>query len=458
MSEQKEIYRTDWLASHPVFYNEKTGQASHTINDVIDFNNFEFHPEGFNNYLNYGFSVFEQTPIKHVKFLRYSSRLLRDEKGNLEVEYLDDPAEKLVGQVTQEEDVWEQLEAYVRARERECDGEIVIPTSGGYDSRVLNYFIKDKSRVRTFTFGMSEPQKISYEVVHAQKLSKLLGTQWQHIKLGDFHQYFDKWDALYGISTHAHGMYQIDFYSQVGALFPYQPLLLSGIIGDAWAGGKGWPAIDSPEDVIALGLSHKMNASSEYSLIPSGQSLRDEYFQREKEKLQEPDWRVIESMRFKMTLLSYLLRVPEHFGFVPKSPYLDLDISLAMLSLPDARRKNRQWQTDFFREQGVCLEDMALGGLNINTLHLQALKLGPLPPLDVDILREVIQVDYIRWVNRSLEGESFLNLHLKRFLGTPKLGGALKRLGIKKDPFRIPYFVYLTLKPIETLLCKRNNG
>ena len=449
-------YRTDWLASSPVFYNEKSGEVSHNVNDVIDFGNFEFHPEGFNNYLDYGFSVFEQTPIKYVKYLRYSSRLVKDESGALKLEYLDDPAEQLIGRVSQEKDVWEQLEASVRAWENEVAGEIIVPTSGGYDSRVLNYFVEDKERIKAFTFWMSDPQSASYEVVTAQKLAELLGFYWQHIELGDFHRYLEIWDSLYGLSTHAHGMYQIDFYAQVGALFSDQTPLLSGIIGDAWAGGKAWPAINTPDDVISLGLSHGMHASSKFSLRPSDHALRDAYFEREKHKLTDPDWCVIESMRFKMILLSYLLRVPEHFGFLPWSPYLDVEIALKMLSLPDQCRKNRRWQVDFFRERGIYLEEMQLGGVNINTLHLQALRRRPLPPLQVDVLREVIQEEYIQWVNISLEGESFLNLQLRKFLGVPKLGGALQRLGVKKDPLRIPYFVYLTLKPIESLLLKRN--
>ena len=62
------VFKTDWLASNPIFYNEKLGKVSLNINDVIDFRNLEFHPEEFNNYLDFGYSILEQTPIKNVKF------------------------------------------------------------------------------------------------------------------------------------------------------------------------------------------------------------------------------------------------------------------------------------------------------------------------------------------------------------------------------------------------------
>jgi hypothetical protein len=53
------LFETDWLASQPVFYNERTGKASHNINDVIDYTNLEFDREGFNNYVDFGYSVLE---------------------------------------------------------------------------------------------------------------------------------------------------------------------------------------------------------------------------------------------------------------------------------------------------------------------------------------------------------------------------------------------------------------
>ena len=65
-------YETDWLNTKPVFYNEKTKKVSYNINDVIDYANLEFDPEGLGNYLDFGYSVLGHTPVKGVKFLRWS--------------------------------------------------------------------------------------------------------------------------------------------------------------------------------------------------------------------------------------------------------------------------------------------------------------------------------------------------------------------------------------------------
>jgi len=250
-----QVFETDWLASHPVFYNELTGKVSYNINDVIDYANLELHIEGFNNYLDFGYSILEQTPVKHVKFLRHSSRLLVDEQGKLSVEYPDDPVEAWLDRRYSEEDVFDLIQSKVRDWERSVEGEIVIPTSGGYDTRLLNWMIEDKSRVRSFTYGISDNQEESFEVVYARRLSEILGTRWEQIPLGDFHKYFDDWDRLFGVSTHAHGMYHFEFYTKILPKVSGGNPFLSGIIGDAWAGSVNIPALESCADVKPIRFS-----------------------------------------------------------------------------------------------------------------------------------------------------------------------------------------------------------
>ena len=125
--------------------------------------------------------------------------------GKLSVEYLDDPLEQWLGYRLSEDDVIGLIKDRVWDWERAVTGEIIVPTSGGYDSRLLNWCIEDKSRVRSFTYGISENQAESYEVVYARRLSEILGTWWEQIPLGGFHKYFDDWEKLFGVSTHAHG-------------------------------------------------------------------------------------------------------------------------------------------------------------------------------------------------------------------------------------------------------------
>ena len=134
------VFETDWLNTDPVYYNEVTGAVSDNVNDVIDFANLEFDPEGFNGFLDRGYSAFGLTPVRHVKFLPPSSRLTVQDDGRLTIESMEE-ANQLVDRVQvrrSEPEVIEMLRALVQRWERSVEGDIVVPTSGGYDSRLLN--------------------------------------------------------------------------------------------------------------------------------------------------------------------------------------------------------------------------------------------------------------------------------------------------------------------------------
>ena len=88
------VHETDWLASEPIFYNLKTSKASKKINEIIPLDkDFNFHFEGLYNYLDYGYSVFGQTPIEDVKFLLPASQLILANDGKLSVKNVPDPIE-----------------------------------------------------------------------------------------------------------------------------------------------------------------------------------------------------------------------------------------------------------------------------------------------------------------------------------------------------------------------------
>lgn len=452
------VFETDWLGSRPVFYNERTKRVSENLNDVVDFANLEFHPAGLRNFLRFGYSVFQQTPVRDVKFLPPATRVQVWPGERLELVALADPVEDGLGGVSDERDVLARLEHVVHQWEQQVGGDIVLPTSGGYDSRLLNLLVRDRRRIRSFSFGLSSRQQISHEVVYARAVSEKLGTRWQQVPLGDFHRYLDDWDALFGLSTHAHGMYQLEFYRQVAGLCPPQSPLLSGIIGDAWAGAVQVPAIDSPADLTHLGWTHGMHADETMSLLPAESAagpLAEEYLERNRARLQDARFRVVEAMRFKMMLLGYLLRVPAHYGLAPWSPFLLPDIALAMLLLPDQRRRLRRWQQELFARHGLDVESKGLRVDRRNTLNQQALRRVPPPPLDERLLSEVIRLDYVRWINASVRRHGLgWDLLWKLIMRRP-WGRVLRRRGLR-DRRMQAYFAYLTLRPIEAALRRRN--
>lgn len=455
---------TDWLASRPVFYNTKTGTISHNFNEVVDFENLEFDPEGLNNYLDFGFSVFEQTPVKNVKFLRHSSTV-SNETGEIVVTKHDDIAQNIIGKPSTVEQVLDLITKKVQEWESSVSGEIVIPTSGGFDSRLLNILIKNKSRIRSFTYGTSGNQNESQEVVYAKELAKILNTKWEQIQINDYNRYLDDWDNIFGASVHAHGMYHIDFYKKIIEKIGSDKVLLSGIIGDLWSGNVKSKPINSVDDVVQLGYSHNLHADSSYSLLKSGNTLKEKWFEENKHRLLDTRQRILEIGRFKMILLSYLITVPESFGFKVWSPFLDMEVSIAMLNLPEKDKLDRDWQKKYFEKNGVLLENHKLTKNQDNTLLLDTLEKSSLPPLNPENFTNIVSGDYIKKINKvlsksgkTLRYKRIVHKFLEVFYKIPYLEKIAYYLNIdsyhlKNKEFQA-YAAYLTLKPIENLVKK----
>ena len=455
MESASAIFETDWLASRPVFYHEKSGVAGYDIWQVIDFGSFSFHPEGLARYLEYGYAVFGQTPIQHVRFLPPNSRCIREASGKLRIEQLPDTLPQRLHCSTRVDDVLGAMAASVQGWEAATQGPLLLPLSGGLDSRFLLWLLKDKARVRAFTYGGAPRQEQSHEVVLAQALAKQMGVHWQHIELGRFHRFIDEWIAQFGPSTHAHGMYQMEFYTEAGRELPAATPVLSGIIGDAWAGSVEIHAIDNPSQLVQLGYSHGMHADASHLHSSHKGELAESFFASERDHLRDPLYRVVAAMRFKMMLLRYLLEVPQAMGFRPWTPFLTIETALSMLNLPASLRTGRQWQRLLFEAEGLNIEKLPLSFSRANTLNAQALLLLPPPPLKVNLLREIIDPAYVEWINRILASKGWPFSLYHQALSTPRVKGVMAGLGCRNYRAEA-YAAYLTLKPLEQLIEKRD--
>jgi asparagine synthetase B (glutamine-hydrolysing) len=175
------VAETDWLASTPVFYDLKRGVVSSKIQEITSsIEGINFHPEGLYNFLDYGYSVFGQTPINDVLFLPHSSRIWRNNKGELEVEALADPFDQYADWRISESDVIELIRDRVQSWEASlpADQEIVLPLSGGFDSRLLLWCLRNPARIRAYTYGLSGDQSLSSEVIYAGALAKKFSLNW----------------------------------------------------------------------------------------------------------------------------------------------------------------------------------------------------------------------------------------------------------------------------------------
>ena len=333
--------------------------------------------------------------------------------------------------------------------ERQSTGEIILPTSGGYDSRLLMHLVQDKKRIRSFTYGISMDQSQSVEVVYARYLSEYYQTRWQQIELQRYHQYIDEWFSLYGCSTHLHGMYHIEFYKKIVAKQAFtHATLLSGIVGDAWAGGLSFKPIKSSQDIIALGLSHNMSVDETWLRDMPEYALQNAFFEQHKQHLNIHRIQVVFTIRMKMMLLSYLTQLPEYFGFPVWTPFLSFDVVRTMLNIPDDQWRKRQWQVQFFKEHNLNLEDKALSGTKSNMLDYQVSKQAVLSPVYLQQLSTHFHLDCLHRMNSMLKKETWLQRWKNRLMLVPKIGGILRRLGFSNTYLKALY-AYYVLKSVE---------
>ena len=437
----------DWLGSIPVFYNTKDLIISTIPNLCLKDNLFD--EEGLVNFLEFGYSVFERTPFKNVEFLRYYSTLII-EGSTIKVEFKDDPVlnPELFNKQSTSKEAIDIIQEYITDVEQKVEGDIIIPTSGGYDSRLLNWGVNDKSRIRSFTYGLSKNQNESHEVVFARKISKILNIKWKQIELSNYNNYINHWHKMFGFSTHLHGMYHLEFYKKITSLkdFSNRSTLLSGIIGDLWAGSLKKIDILSEKDVNKLGYSHSITLDNSFLKRKLKNSIKKKYFKKNKELINNPLIQVVSTIRLKMILLSYLTSVPEYFGIPVWTPFLNFNIATTMLRLPMEEREGREWQRKFFKSESLDIENMNLKFSVINSLNQHAANKFNFEPIKSDTFKNMLNIRKIEKLNKNINNQNmFWEFLLTRF----KLRSILRKIGINKIGYLGSLSNYHILKAIE---------
>jgi hypothetical protein len=362
----------DWLASVPVFYNKDSQIISTNINSCVD--SKELDSAGLDLYLNYGYVVMEKTPFKHVSFMRYMSKI-QASVDNIDVEYLPDPVhtELLKASSTPDEVIALMLE---KIKDKSTTYKrIAIPLSGGYDSRLLTTLVRiiDNSKeVLNPSYGASIIQRNSFEVSIAKKVSKVLNTTFEHIQLSSkmWSYRIQQWLNIRGSSSHLHGMYHIEFYDKFISRNGNSGLLLSGIYGDLWAGKVEIDPVTSIDSFNNLFFTHGISSS----ISPEGKACKNlvkSQYRLERNELKDYRMRLVSLARKKMSLLSYLIDIPNKMGLETYSPFLDLDVVSLILRLPKEMKKDRLWQKDFFKSFNVDF-DISLSPIaRSNTLYIE---------------------------------------------------------------------------------------
>ena len=390
------MYEGDWLGLRPRFFHRETGLP------FLDFEKRalcldEIDPAGLGLYLKFGYIAFGQTLSTNFRF--DPPGLAVDASISNGATSLADPVASFSAHLQENDIMWE-IRSRLTEKLRKSSNPIVLPLSGGHDSRILLWALRDlpRDQIRTFTYGTSFPQNQSLEVLLAKDVAHREGVKWDHIQIGGYNKYMPRWFEIMGATTHAHGMYHIDFYSQIrDALGLESATVVSGLVGDAWAGKINLSKIDSPDDLDKLNYSHGLRAP-EWVTAPFSQHARapmQSFFELKREILRDPNFRVVELIRLKSMLLRYLIKVPESLGFQVLTPFTDLDIALSMLRLPSKRRANRLWQLEFFERERLHSPKKITNARRNSSLDYQAMISGSSPDVDFSNLLGLLPISYV---------------------------------------------------------------
>jgi hypothetical protein len=450
------LYLNDWCGSSPIFYKKQSfeiigGHLKPPQPKPID-------KVGLYFYLSAGYCIYGKTPYHEISYLRPNQSIENKELVDGNITYL----RNLVNRKTaSSQAALNLIEEWIKEFEESTSGKIVIPLSGGLDSRLLISFIKDKSRIEAFTYGQSLNQSKSNEVKIAESLSRKLNFNWNHVELKNYSSYTENWLNKWGASSHAHGMYQMQFYSKISEKVPKGSYVLSGIIGDLLAGSLNNSRIDSPIDILKLDLSRDMNAQSltnsifnDSDEVAINNFLNDEFSQY-KEFLNNKRALDLLTIQNKNMLLRYLVEVPRWYGLNSTSPFLDENIGLNMLCIDENLRYNREWQKSYLKDVGLADSDLGKTGLYYNTLNFLEIN-----SKNVD-LNLLTNLDFIPNFNdqlqtirsgmsklQSIKYKVFMELAQNRIFNF--IGRSFLRL-IKKSYINglQKYNIYLTLIPLS---------
>jgi len=357
-------YETDWLGTNAVFYDLETSRAAHTISELLD--GVDLKPDliGISNFLNYGFSVFGRTVVENVRMTDPNSILTRLPNGSLKYEVLSDPVIPLLKEETTVLEVESLISQWFDRDAKlfpSTDYDYVLPLSGGLDSAMLGWFLSKRDNVYSYTYGISWYQKMSYEVVNARTTAKKLGLRWEQIKLEKFHNFMDMQHEVYGPSMHAHSMYHFEFFTEVIKRSGVKKLRgISGIYGDLWAGSWSFDfEIHLPSDLRKLAIRHGMYSEKfahDFQQLHPGTSFsldEENFIKNNFSVLQDAKFKVICAARMKMSLIRHLVDTPNYLGINTASPFLDLEIAMSMLNLPQEIRSDRNWQKTFLLQKNI---------------------------------------------------------------------------------------------------------
>lgn len=365
--------KSDWLGSFPCYYDEVNREiASHW--GMLNLQSHEYDPIGSFILKRYSFIPTSRTLKQGVSRMLCNQTLVwfpnkiecSTSLSNLNCETS-----------IQSSDVVQRIAARLKKDGLE-KSEAIIPLSGGYDSRFLASIVKGKfsQSFRSFTYSLLGPRGDCFESKVSKVVAKKLGVPWCSFDLTGYARYEQTIIDWTGGFSHVNGDYYEMFADHVlqvlGQCQKGNPLVVSGIVGDLWC-GKILIAYHQNLQARSVLLNHGIstydwliNATEEDLSLRAEKELNHFFCER----IESNETILLELVRAKAALLSFLCYSFEKRGIRCSAPFLDKEVVEAVLSLDPKQRLNRKWQKEYFKGLGLSDDQLPSVMLKINRLAI----------------------------------------------------------------------------------------
>ncbi len=431
----------DWLGSIPVFYNSKDIIISTLSIKTLTENTKDISLEGMANFLNFGHCAFELTPFEDIKSMRFLSKATV-KNSKIEIEYKPDIINLSQNEFFDEEMVMSKIQNYLRDYENKVSGDIIIPTTAGHDSRLLNVLISQKDRIRSFTGGTVFPQEKCHEVVYAKKFSEISNIKWNQVDIGYdfFDKFYEKSCFLRGFSACSGSVWFCDFLDKIVKDPTIKnPTLLSGLTGETFAGKY------CGDNAIGAFINKKMLDKFIHNIrIDAKFNKNYGEYNKSTDKFLNDNMLALNNgftnivFKWRTIIMSMNGFLIEYFGIPISIPYVSYEIANAMSYVTPERRIARVWQKDFFKKKGADVDSMIskkeIVPYNIaqNIDYKAFVNSKIFEELDVELMSKYVDGEYIKKINQVLNKDK-INFNYRKW---QVMGGVKILNSIKKKIFR----------------------
>jgi ferredoxin-fold anticodon binding domain-containing protein len=354
----------DWLATFPIFYSKR-------FNIITSYGGLfpkcKIEKKEFSYFLYAGRPLFNKTFFSNVSILQ-SSEYIKFRK-NFTVEKLKNK-EVTTSEHVDPKRILHDMSIYLNSKLKQNDkliSSIVIPLSGGNDSRLILSLIKPhfKSKSYAFTYRIGITNTDCQEVSVAQKISKALKIKHQVINLESSSIDYKIWHYFYGPFFQFNGMYYINAIRKIPIID--NSYFVSGIIGDI---------ISGKHENIGNNLDKLLIRSKDGSYAKKSSILTKDFYKsligniENIRKISVNDQEI--AVRLKIQQLSFLISVPLHYGADILAPFTKKAIFRHISNLEYKFKNERLWQNNYFSKNKINVNQSKILYFNYTSFKLFA--------------------------------------------------------------------------------------